>query len=91
MTSKRLALTIAAIFILGGLSYAGVKSYVLQGKTVGRRVDDTGNIVQISLANDKATPDTVTVMVGQGVQFNTADGLKHDMGQGEGGGPSCGG
>lgn len=41
--------------------------------------------VQIQLQGNKATPDTVTVKVGETVQFNTADGKKHEIALGQGG------
>ena len=71
------------LMVVGGLSMstlamAGSKRMVL--------VDSSGNTVhQVALMNDKMSPDSLTIPVGQTVQFNTADGLKHDIGFGAGG------
>lgn len=40
---------------------------------------------QVDLTSAKAIPDTITVPVGQAVQFNTKDGKKHNISLGEGG------
>jgi len=48
-------------------------------------VDSSSNpIQQVSLSGDKATPDTVTILAGRSVQFNSADGKTHELAQGEG-------
>jgi plastocyanin len=39
----------------------------------------------VLLRDSKAVPDTVTVKVGQTVQFNSADGKSHDIASGPGG------
>jgi plastocyanin len=40
--------------------------------------------VHVSLANDTATPSVVSVKVGESVQFDSKDGLSHNLAQGEG-------
>ena len=48
-------------------------------------MDSEGNVItNVALQDNKATPDTVTVLVGNTVQFNSADNKKHNMAEGEG-------
>jgi plastocyanin len=42
--------------------------------------------ISVDLINDKASPDSLAVRVGQIIQFNTKDGQTHDISFGEGDG-----
>lgn len=60
--------------------------FVVTNQMIDRELTEASAAgVQIMLKDNKATPNTVTIKVGETVQFNTADGLTHEMGLGEGG------
>ena len=77
-------LMIGAALVAAALSF-GVAYAASPGKH--KTATNPASIVtNIDLKDDKATPNQLTIPVGQTVQFNTKDGLKHEIGLGEGSG-----
>lgn len=64
-----------------------VAGFVVTSQVIGRRSAPTvaASGIQVKLGPNKAMPDTITVKVGETVQFNSADGKKHDISIGQGG------
>lgn len=73
---------IVAIAIVVGLVSFGM-SYALTNKKAESRKDCNGTCV--GLYKNKAIPDTIAVVRGTFVQFNSKDGKTHDLSLGKGG------
>lgn len=87
---KKQYLLLAAVAVIVGLgSFVGAKHFSQSGNNVvsaGPELNENGKTIhQVYLKDDKASPDTLAVQVGESVQFNTADGLTHYIGLGGGG------
>lgn len=78
MYNKKLLFILFILAVLVG----GTSPFLIQAYTKSPMVES--NTVRVSLANNKAIPDVVTVMVGDYVQFNTEDNKSHNIGQGRG-------
>lgn len=77
---------LAIILAVGGFIIASNFSGAThQSARTSAIMDNEGNaITNVTLKDNKATPDTVTVLAGNTVQFNSADNKKHNMAEGEG-------
>lgn len=85
---KQHLLLIAVAVVVGLGSFMGARHFSPSGNlsvSAGPELNENGKkIHQIYLKDDKASPDTVAVEVGESVQFNTDDGLTHYIGLGGG-------
>ncbi len=72
--------------IIGLITLAFLGTGVFAGiKLAGSRPVLAGPVVhQVDLETDHATPALLPVKVGESVQFNTKDGLTHNIGPGQG-------
>ena len=86
MKNKRLVMVSLLAILLAGGGFMVTSALVGQGNSKpSPLVDRQGNTIQqISLKGNKATPDTVTVVVGHSVQFNANDNMTHELAEGEG-------
>lgn len=85
--SRKLTLIIIVLAVVaGGASFFSTQSYASRRQGPSQTQDAQGSLIQqVSLNNGIAAPDTVSLPVGQSIQFNADDGLKHRMGFGAGG------
>ncbi len=66
---------------------AGVISFTVASRGSAQSSGEMSlqNDVAVSLRDEGAVPDTITVRAGQTVQFNSADGRSHNLSLGKGG------
>lgn len=83
--SKKQILAFVGLALLAGvISFSLAKNQTTKN-TQNSVATGANNVVQVSLLNDHADPDSLSIKVGQTVQFNSKDKHSHFLTSGEGG------
>lgn len=72
--------------MIAGLSALAIGFAIAYAATPSKPAVASAHITHVAIRDNKIVPDQVTIPVGQTVEFDTKDGLTHEIGLGEGDG-----